>query len=88
MLRHVLADGEVTGGEGLAWHNLWDLGGCLGGDVLDGRRRNTAGGEEGRRPRRRASVPGEGPANTGNQCAQEHQGEIRIRFPYLIWPRK
>jgi hypothetical protein len=60
----------------------------LGGDVLDGRRRNTAGGKEGRRPRWRAGVPGEGPANTGNQSVQEHQGEIRIRFLYLIWPRK
>jgi hypothetical protein len=56
--------------------------------VLDGRRRNTAGGEEGQRPRRRAGVPGEGLANTGNQGAQKHRGEVRGRFPYLIWLRK
>jgi hypothetical protein len=56
--------------------------------VLDGQGRNTAGGEEGQQPRRRAGVPGEGLANTGNQGAQEHQGEVRVRFPYLNWPRK
>jgi hypothetical protein len=60
----------------------------LEGVVLDGQGRSTAGDEEGRRPRRRADVPGEGPANTSNQGAQEHQGEIRMRFPYLIWLRK
>jgi hypothetical protein len=52
--------------------------------MLDGQRRNTAGGKEGPRPRRRAGVPGEGPVNTGNQGAQEHQGEVRGRFPYPI----
>jgi hypothetical protein len=55
LLRHVptggeVTGGEVTGGDGLAWHDLRDLGCCLGGDVLDGQGRNTAGGEEGRRP--------------------------------------
>jgi hypothetical protein len=56
--------------------------------VLDGQEWNTAGGEEGWRLRRRPGVPGEGPANTGNQGAQEHQGEVRVRFPYLNWLRK
>jgi hypothetical protein len=51
--------------------------------VLDGQGRNAAGGEEGRRPRWCAGVPGEGPANTGNPGAQEHQGEVKVRFPYL-----
>jgi hypothetical protein len=55
--------------------------------VLDGQGQNTAGGEEGRRPRRRTGVPGEGPANTGNQGAQEHQGEVMGRFPYPNWPK-
>jgi hypothetical protein len=58
------------------------------GVVIDGQGRSTAGGKERRRPRRRAGVPGEGPVNTGNQGAQEHQGEVRVRFPNLIWPRK
>jgi hypothetical protein len=49
---------------------------------------NTAGGEEGRRPRRHAGVPGEGPGNTGKQGAQKHQEEVRVRFPYSNWPRK
>jgi hypothetical protein len=57
----------------------------VGGDVLDEQGRNTAGGEEGRRPRRRAGVPGEGPANTGKQGAKEHRGEVRVRFPYPNW---
>jgi hypothetical protein len=65
LLRHVPTGGEVTGGEGLAWHDLRDVGSWLEGIVLDGQRRSTAGGEKGRRPQRRASVPGEGPANTG-----------------------
>jgi hypothetical protein len=60
----------------------------LEGVVLDGQGRSTAGGEEGRRPCRGTGVPSEGSVNMGNQSAQEYQGEIRIRFPYLIWPRK
>jgi hypothetical protein len=52
--------------------------------VLHGQRRNTASGEEGRRPRRRAGVPGEVPV----QGAQEHQEEVMGRFPYSISPRK
>jgi hypothetical protein len=46
-----------------------------------------AGGEEGRRPRQRAGVPGEGPANTGKQGVQEQRGEVRVRFRYPNWPR-
>jgi hypothetical protein len=37
-----------------------------------------AGSEEGRRPRRHAGVPGEGPANIGKQGAQEHRGVVRV----------
>jgi hypothetical protein len=55
--------------------------------VLDEQGRNTAGGDEGRRPRRRAGVPGEGPTNTGKQGTQEHRGEVRVLFPYPNWPR-
>jgi hypothetical protein len=55
--------------------------------VLDEQGRNTAGGEEGWRPRQRAGVPGEGPANTGKQGAQKHRGEVRVRFSYSNWPR-
>jgi hypothetical protein len=62
----------------VAQHDLRDTGCCLGGDVLDEYGWNTAGGEEGRRPRWRASVPSEGPANTGKQDAQEHRGEARV----------
>jgi hypothetical protein len=46
-----------------------------------------AGSEEGLWPRRRAGVPGEGPANTGKQGTQEHRGEVRLRFPYPNWLR-
>jgi hypothetical protein len=60
----------------------------LKGVVLDGQRQSMASGEEGRRPRRRAGVPGEGPVNTGNQSVQKHRGEVGKRFPYLIWLRK
>jgi hypothetical protein len=55
--------------------------------VLDGQGQNTAGGEEGPRPRRCAGVPGKGLANTGNQGMQEHQGEVMGRFPYPNWPK-
>jgi hypothetical protein len=64
------------------------MGSWLEGVVLDGQRQSTAGSEEGRRPRRRAGVPGKGPVNTGNQSTQKHRGEVRKRFPYLIWLRK
>jgi hypothetical protein len=64
------------------------VGSLLEGVVLDGQRRSMAGGEEWWQLRRRAGVPGEGPANTGNQSAKKHRGEVRKRFPYLIWLRK
>jgi hypothetical protein len=63
-LWHVLAGGELTGGEGLTGHDLRDLGSYLGGEVLDGRRWNTAGDGEVRRPCRVTGVPSEGPVNT------------------------
>jgi hypothetical protein len=56
-------------------------------DVLDEQGRNTAGGEEGRQPLWCVGVPGEGLVNTGKQGAQEHRGEVRVRFPYSNWPR-
>jgi hypothetical protein len=87
LLRHVPTGGEVIGEDGLAQYDLRDMGCWLGGNVLDEQGRNTAGGEEGRRPRWRASVPGEGPANTGKQGTQEHRGEVRVRLPYPNWPR-
>jgi hypothetical protein len=54
-----------TGGEGLTGHDLRDLGDCLGGDVFNGWRWNTAGDEEGRWPCRVTGVPGEGLVNMG-----------------------
>jgi hypothetical protein len=80
--------GEVPGEDGVAQHDLRNTGCCLGGDVLGEWGWNTAGGEEGRWPRRRAGIPGEGPANTGNQGVHKHRGEVRERFPYSNWPRK
>jgi hypothetical protein len=72
----------------VAQHDLWNTGCWLEGDVLDEQGWNTAGGEEGRRPRRRAGVPGEGPVNTGKQGMQKHRGEVRVRYPYSNLPRK
>jgi hypothetical protein len=72
-LKHVLAGGELSGGEGLTEHDPRDLGSGLGGNVLDGRRWNTAGDGEVRRPCRVAGVPGEGPVNTSKEGAHEHQ---------------
>jgi hypothetical protein len=66
---------------------IYESWGAGWGDVLDEQGRNTAGGKEGRRPRWLAGVPDEGPANMGKQGAQEHQGEVRVRFPYPNWPR-
>jgi hypothetical protein len=61
----------------VAQHDLRNTGCCLGGDVLGEWGWNTAGGEEGRRPRWRAGVPGEGPANVGNHDVHKHRGEVR-----------
>jgi hypothetical protein len=41
--------------------------------VLDGRRWNTTGDEEGRLPCRVTGVPCEGPVNMSKQGAHEHQ---------------
>jgi hypothetical protein len=70
--RHVLAGGEVAGGEGLVGQGLRDPGSCLGGEVHDGRGWNMTGDGEVRRPWRRVAVPGEGPANRGIERAREH----------------
>jgi hypothetical protein len=64
--RRVLADSEVTGEEGLAWHELRDPGNTLGEDVHDGRQWNVTGDGEARRPCRVTDVTGEGLANRGN----------------------
>jgi hypothetical protein len=63
--RHVLAGGEVAGGEGLVGQGLRDPGSSLGKGVLDGRQWNTTGDEEGRRPCWVTNVPSKGPANRG-----------------------
>jgi hypothetical protein len=72
-LKHVLTDGELSGGEGLTDHDPRDLESGLGGSVLDGRRWNTAGDGEVRRPRGVTGVPGEGLVNTSKGGAHEHQ---------------
>jgi hypothetical protein len=63
--QRVRAGGEVTGGEELVGQGLRDPESCMGGEVHDGRRWNTTGDGEMRRPWRRVTVPGEGPANMG-----------------------
>jgi hypothetical protein len=86
--RHVLAGGEVAGGEGLVGQGLRDPGSCLGGEVHDRRGWNMISDGEVRRPWRRVAVPGEGPANRGIERVREHQGRLGMRFPYLDWPRR
>jgi hypothetical protein len=81
--RCVLADGEVAGGDGPAWHELRDLGNSLGGEVHDGRQWITTSYGEVRRPWRHVAVPGEGPANRGIERTQEHQEEMGSRSEYL-----
>jgi hypothetical protein len=71
-LKHVLAGGELSCGEGLTEHELRNLGSGLGGSVLEGRRWDTAGDGKVRRPRRVTGVPGEGPVNTNKEGAHEH----------------
>jgi hypothetical protein len=88
LLRHVPTGGEVPGEDGVAQHDLRNMGCWLDGGVLDEQGWNTAGGEEGRRPRQRAGIPSEGLANTGKQGVQKHWGEVRVRFPYSNWLRK
>jgi hypothetical protein len=53
--------------------------------VLEGHQRSTAGNEQWRRPRRGVAVPGEGPANTGEQGAHEHRGSAEMLSPNSIW---
>jgi hypothetical protein len=60
----------LTGGEGLAegklvLYDLQDMLFTMVGDVHQERKWSMAGGEEWRRPWRRAHVPREGPANMG-----------------------
>jgi hypothetical protein len=82
----VLTGGEVLGGEEQALHDLQDLLITMVGDVHQKQWGSMAGGEEWRRPWRRAHVPGEGPANVSSWDAHEHRGGVRVRLPYLIWP--
>jgi hypothetical protein len=65
--------GEVTGGEGLTGQDLRDPGSCLGGEVHNGRRWNTTGDGEVRRPCRVTGVPGEGSVNMSKQGMHEHR---------------
>jgi hypothetical protein len=81
----ILAGGEVRGGDGLAPHDLQRLLIKMGDDVLEGQQRSTASDEQWRRPRRGVVVPGEGPANTGEQGAREHWGGARMLSPNSIW---
>jgi hypothetical protein len=55
------------------------------GDVHQGQRRSMAGDEQWRRPCRGIIVPSEGPANTGEQGAREHQGSAGMLSPSSIW---
>jgi hypothetical protein len=57
----------------------------IGGDVLEGQKRSTAGDEQWRRLRRGIVVPGEGPANTGERGTREHWGSAGMLFPNSIW---
>jgi hypothetical protein len=81
----VLAGGEVWGGDGPVPHDLRRLLIKMGGDVLEGQQRSTAGDEKWRRPRRGVVVPGEGPASTGEQGAREHRGSAGMLSPNSIW---
>jgi hypothetical protein len=81
----VLAGGEVRGGDGPVPQDLRRLLIKIGGDVLEGQQRSTAGDEQWRRPRRGVVVPGEGPANTREQGAHEHQGSAGMLSPSSIW---
>jgi hypothetical protein len=77
-VRHVLAGGEVSGGEGQAQHGLRDRWCLLVGDVLEEQWWSMAGGKEWRRPWRRAHVPGEGPVNVDEQGAHKHRGDVGV----------
>jgi hypothetical protein len=85
-VRRVLAGSEVFGGQEQVLHDLQDLLFSKVGDVHQEKWWRMAGGEEWRRPWRRAHVPGEGPANVDGWDAHEHRGGVGVRLPYLIWP--
>jgi hypothetical protein len=76
----VLAGGEGRAGDELALHDPHDLLIMMGGDVLEGQQRSTAGDEQWWQPRWGVVVPGEGSANTGKHGTHEH-GEVRGCFP-------
>jgi hypothetical protein len=82
----VLAGCKVLGREEQALHVLQDLLITMVGDVQKKQWGSMAGGEEWRRPWRRAHVPGEGSANMSGWDAHEHRGGVGVRLPYLIWP--
>jgi hypothetical protein len=81
----VLAGGEVRGGDGPVPHDLRRLLVKIGGDVLEGQQRSTAGDEQWRRPCRGVVVPSEGPAKIGEQGALEHRGSTEMLSPSSIW---
>jgi hypothetical protein len=81
----VLAGGEVRGGDWLVPYDLRRLLIKMGGDVLEGQKWSTAGDEQWPRPRRGVVIPGEGPANTGEQGAHEHRGSAGMLSPSSIW---
>jgi hypothetical protein len=81
----VLASGEVLAGDGLVLRDLQVLWCPPVGDVHQDRRRSTAGDEQWRRPRRGVVVPGEGPANMGEQGTHKHRGSAGMLSPSSIW---
>jgi hypothetical protein len=83
--RRVLAGGEGRAGDELALHDPHDLLIMMGGDVLEGQQRCTAGDEQWRRPCRGVIVPGEGPANMGKHGTHEHRGSAGMLSPNSIW---
>jgi hypothetical protein len=48
------------------------------GDVLEEHWWSMAGGEEWRRPWRRAHVPSQGPVNVDEQGAHKHRGDVGL----------
>jgi hypothetical protein len=72
-------------GDDLVQHDLQDLRCPPVGDVHQDHRRSTAGGEGWRRPCRGIVVPGEGPANMGEQGTREHRGSAGMLSPNSIW---
>jgi hypothetical protein len=77
-VRCVLASSEVLGGERQALHDLQDPQITMVGDVYKKQWWSMAGGERWRRPWRRISIPGEGPANVDEQGAHKHRGDVGV----------